>query len=384
MIPKPKRSILHMDLDAFFVSVERRKDPKLEGLPLIIGGTGDRGVVASCSYEARRFGVHSAMPMRMARRLCPHGIVIKGDYEAYEQCSREVTEIIRNESPLFEKSSIDEFYIDLTGMERFFGCYRYALQLRQRITHETHLPISMGLSVNKLVSKILTNHVKPNGQQQLPLQKVQRFLAPMHVRRLPMIGMQTSRRLSYLGIQRVATLREIPLSVLERVFDKQGVLLFRSARGEDDRPVIPHVDRKSLSTESTFVQDTIDRSYLRTLITRMTEQLTFRLRAEGKMTTCIQVKLRYANFETVQKQARIPYTSSDDVLIPKALYLLEKLYEKRLRVRLVGVRLSQLVYGRQQICLFSDVPRQADLYQALDTIRQKYGRSSVGRASGMS
>ena len=382
MNPEPNRSILHLDLDAFFVSVERRKDSRLKGRPLIIGGTGDRGVVASCSYEARKFGVHSAMPMRMARNLCPHGIVIKGDYEAYEQCSQEVTEIIREESPLFEKSSIDEFYIDLTGMERFFGCYRYAKELRKRILRETHLPISMGLSVNKLVSKVLTNHVKPNGQQQLPSQHVQDFLAPLHVRRLPMIGMQTSRRLSYLGIQRVYTLREIPLTVLERVFDKQGILLFRSARGEDDRPVIPHVDRKSLSTERTFAQDTIDRAYLRTLIIQMTEQLAFRLRAEGKMTTCIQVKLRYANFETVQKQMRIPYTSTDEALIPKALHLLEKVYEKRLRVRLIGVKLSQLVPGRPQMSLFSPPAQQAGLYEALDLIRCKYGQRMIGRASG--
>lgn len=378
----PERAIVHMDLDAFFVSVERRKDRRLYGKPLIIGGTGDRGVVSSCSYEARRFGVHSGMPMRLARRVCPHGIAIKGDFEAYEQCSQEVTEIVREESPLFEKSSIDEFYIDLTGMERFHGSYRWAQALRERIIRETALPLSMGLSVNKLVSKVVTNQVKPNGQHQLPGQEVAPYLAPLHVRAIPMIGEKTSRSLSYLGIRQVATLREIPLPVLERVFGKQGTFLYRSARGEDDRPVMPYTERKSLSTERTFSQDTIDRVYLRSMLVHMTEQLAFRLRQTRKLTTCVSVKLRYANFETVSKQARIAYSNTDELLIEKALQLFDKLYQKRLLVRLVGVRFSQLVPGGQQIQLFRHMPRQADLYDALDAIRQKYGEAAVGKASG--
>ena len=377
------RSILHMDLDAFFVSVEQRKDKRLLGKALIIGGTGDRGVVSSCSYEARRFGVHSAMPMRLARRLCPHGIYIKGDFEAYEQCSKEVTEIVREHSPLYEKASIDEFYVDLTGMDRFFGCYQYALELRTRIMKETQLPISLGLSQNKLVAKVVTNEVKPNGHMQLPAQQIQAFLNPLHVQRIPMIGKQTSRRLTYLGVRQVQTLKEIPLHVLERIFGKQGTLLYKSARGEDERPIVPSVERKSISTETTFSQDSIDVQMMRARITRMAEQLAHRLRSEHKLTTCITVKLRYASFETLTRQKRIPYSSNDDVLIQTALELFEQLYQKRIRVRLLGVRLSHLVAGGHQVDLLQDIPRQTSLYGALDAIKRKYGIQSVWSGGAM-
>ena len=377
------RSILHMDLDAFFVSVEQRKDKRLLGKALIIGGTGDRGVVSSCSYEARRFGVHSAMPMRLARRLCPHGIVIKGDFEAYEQCSREVTEIVREHSPLYEKASIDEFYIDLTGMDRFFGCYQYALELRNRIMKETHLPISLGLSQNKLVAKVVTNEVKPNGYMELPAQEVQAFLNPLHVQRIPMIGKQTSRRLTYLGVRQVHTLREIPLHVLERIFGKYGTLLYKSARGEDERPIVPAVERKSMSTETTFSQDSIDIEMMRARITRMVEQLAHKLRSEHKLTTCITLKLRYASFETLTRQKRIPYSSNDDILLKNALELFEQLYQKRIRIRLLGVRFSHLVSGGHQVALFQDIPRQSSLYAAIDAIKHKHGISSLIRGSGM-
>ena len=333
----PDRSIVHMDLDAFFVSVERRKDSRLNGKPLIIGGTGDRGVVSSCSYEARRFGIHSAMPISIARRLCPHGIFIRGDFEAYEHCSTEVTSIIRERSPIFEKSSIDEFYIDLTGMERFYGSYSWAKELRQDIMKETGLPLSMGLSVNKLVSKVVTNQVKPNGESQLKEREIQPFLSPLAVQCIPMIGDKTSRSLRYLGIRQVATLRDIPLSVLERVFGKTGTFLYKSSRGQDERPIVPYSERKSISTERTFGQDTIDVGMLRRILIRMTEQLAFRLRAEHKLTTCVSVKIRYANFETFSKQARIPYSNTDESLTFKILQLFDKLYERRLRVRLVGI-----------------------------------------------
>lgn len=375
------RSILHMDLDAFFVSVEQRKDDRLKGKALIIGGTGDRGVVSSCSYEARRFGIHAAMPVRLARRLCPHGIFIKGDFEAYERCSKQVTEIVQEYSPLFEKASIDEFYIDLTGMDRFFGCYQYALELRNRIMHETHLPISLGLSQNKLVAKVVTNEVKPNGYMELPAPQVQAFLAPLHVQRIPMIGRQTSRRLTYLGVRQVQTLREIPLHILERIFGKQGTLLYKSARGEDESPIVPAVERKSLSTETTFSQDSIDVKMMRSRITRMVEQLSHRLRKEHKLTTCITVKLRYASFETITRQKRIPYSSNDELLIQTALELFDQLYQKRIRVRLLGIRFSHLVAGGHQVALFQDISKQTDLYRALDTIKYKYGVNSLVRGS---
>ncbi|MEZ4828764.1 MAG: DNA polymerase IV [Bacteroidia bacterium] len=377
------RSIVHMDLDAFFVSVERRQDSRLENIPLIIGGTGDRGVVSSCSYEARRFGVRSGMPVHLAKKLCPYAVVLKGDYDAYERCSGEITELIQAESPLFEKASIDEFYIDLTGLERFYGCYRWAHELRMRIIRETRLPLSMGLSVNKLVSKIATNHAKPNGEQYLPSVRVQPFLAPLHVGQIPQIGEKTSHRLCYRGVRDIATLRLIPYQMLTGIFGRQGHFLYESARGRDERPVIPYRDKKSISTESTFPEDTIDVAFLQKTLVQMAEKLGFQLRESHLLTTCITVKLRYASFETVTKQITIPLAQTDDILITKALALLDQLYQKRLRVRLVGLKLSHLVPGGQQIELFQDIPRQSDLYTALDHIRRKHGLRIIRKGSGL-
>ncbi|WNJ18615.1 DNA polymerase IV [Pontibacter sp. G13] len=378
----PIRSIVHMDLDTFFVSVERLKDSRLNGLPLLIGGTGDRAVVSSCSYEARTFGIRSGMPMRMARRMCPQAITISGDFEAYSQYSGMVSEIVAESSPLYEKASIDEFYIDMTGMDRYFGCYKWAGELRQRIIHETGLPISFGLSVNKLVSKVATGEAKPNGQLQIPFTNVQQFLEPMPVFKIPMIGPKLGRTLTYMGVPSVGKLRQIPKPVLERAFGKTGIMLFRKARGEDDAPVTPHHEAKSMSTERTFQTDTMDVKMLRSLVTRMAEQLAFRLRDDHKLCACVAVKIRYANFETVSKQLRIPYSARDEELIPLVLRLFEQLYQKRVRVRLVGVKFSQLVSGRPQLNMFQDMHRQADLYDALDAIKHKYGKESIGKASG--
>ena len=378
-----KRSILHMDLDTFFVSVERLKDVRLNGKPIIVGGTGNRGVVSSCSYEARRFGVHSAMPTRMAKKLCPHGVFLKGDYDAYVEQSSIVTEIIQEESPLFEKASVDEFYIDMSGMERFYGCLKWSRKIRQRVLHETGLPLSFGLSVNKMVAKVATNEAKPNGEQEVPGKHVSAFLAPMPVRNIPLVGKQLALDLAYMGVRRVKTLRGIPRPLLQQAFGKQGNMLYRRSRGEDDAPVVPFTDRKSISTEQTFATDTIDIAQLKSLLTAMTEKLAFKLRASGKLTACVTVKIRYTDFETVSKQAKIPYTASDEVLIDKVIHLFDKLYTKRVRLRLVGVKFSHLVPGHQQIQLFQSIPRQVELYQALDRIKGKYGSGSIQRASGI-
>lgn len=377
------RSVVHMDMDAFFVSVERLKDSRLKGMPLLIGGTGDRAVVASCSYEARKYGIRSGMPMRMARRLCPPGVVISGDYDSYSQYSRMVTDIIEEVAPVYEKASIDEFYMDLSGMERFFGTYQWARELRQKIIRETGLPISMGLSVNKMVSKVATSEAKPNGQLWIDGQSVQPFLAPMAVRKIPYLGASMARQLAYLGVRKIFTLREIPQPVLERAFGKQGTFLYQRARGEDDSPIVSHREQKSLSSESTFSQDTMDTSFLKTTLSSMVEKLTRELRKQGKLTACISVKVRYANFETVSRQMRIPYASNDDVLIRKAWELFDKLFEKRVRLRLVGVRLSDLVSGGAQIQLFSSQARQVNLYHALDELKDKYGGHIIHRATSL-
>lgn len=377
-----QRTIAHCDLDTFFVSVERLKDSRLAGKPLMIGG-GDRGVVASCSYEARRFGIHSGMPMRNARKLCPHAIVISGDYEAYSKASEEITEIISERAPLYEKASIDEFYLDLTGMDRFFGSLKWAGELRQTIIQETGLPLSMGLSVNKLVSKVATTAAKPNNLMEVAAQQVLPFLAPLPVRKIPLVGPNLSQQLAYMGVGTVRTLREIPRPLLERAFGKQGQMLYERSRGQDDRLVVPHTRQKSISTERTFQEDTMDVAWLKTRLTRMIEKVGKELRQNRQLSGCISVKIRYANFETVSKQASISFTASDEALLHKALSLFERLYTRRIRLRLIGVRLTRLVPGSPQLSLFQSYPRQLGIYQAMDALKQRHGDKIMGRGSGV-
>lgn len=376
------RAIVHLDLDTFFVSVERIRDRRLDGQPLIIGGTGGRGVVASCSYETRKFGVRSGMPMKMARRLCPNAIQISGDYELYSQYSHNITEIVREDAPLFEKASIDEFYVDMTGMERFFGTFKWARQLGHRITKETGLPISFGLAQNKTVAKVATTEQKPQGRAHIPHGEEQPFLDPLHVRKLPSVGEKTGQFLSNLGVRRIRGLREIPREVLFRILGKPGVTLHQRAQGIDPTPVVPYNERKSISTERTFGEDTIDVRGLRATLTSMTERLAFQLRDSQKLTACITVKIRYADFNTVTRQARIAYNAVDKVLCDKALALFDQLYDRRQRVRLIGVRFSHLIHGGYQINLFHDTQKQIRLYQAIDRMKHRYGAGAVMRASG--
>jgi len=378
-----KRSIVHLDLDTFFVSVERLFDDRLKGKPILIGGSSDRGVVASCSYEARKFGVHSAMPMRTARQLCPEAIIVRGDFEKYSQKSQEITEIIRESVPLFEKASIDEFYLDLTGMDRFFGCFKLAHQLRQRIIHDSGLNISMGLSQNKTVSKIATGEAKPNNEKQIPLGQEKDFLSPLSVRKIPMIGEKTAQTLYNMGVKKVHTLQQMPSPLLEATFGKNGKLIWEKANGIDLSPVIPYSEAKSLSSENTFEEDTIDTRLLEATLVAMTEQLSSKLRQKGQLTACLSVKIRYSDFETHSIQQRISYTSADHSLIPIVKELFRKLYSRRLLIRLVGVRFSHLVYGNYQIKLFEDSQEQINLYQALDKLNVKYGDKTVCRAMAM-
>ncbi|MFN3403512.1 MAG: DNA polymerase IV [Cytophagaceae bacterium] len=382
MVTPLNRSIVHLDMDSFFVSVELLKHPELKGLPLIIGGSSDRGVVASCSYEARRFGIHSAMSVRMARQLCPDVKIISGDMESYSKYSDTVTQIIEEKAPLFEKSSIDEFYLDLTGMDKFFGCYKWARELRQKIMKETGLPLSLGLSVNKMVSKVGTGEAKPNGEKEIPAGTEKDFLAPLSVRKIPMIGDKTYRLLSSMGVEKISTLREMPPELLQSLLGSNGLEIWKRANAIDDTPVVGYSERKSISTETTFEQDTIDVKMIHSLLTGMTERLGFQLREEKKLTACVTVKVRYSNFDTVTKQIQIPYTSADHILLKTVHELFDKLYDRRMLIRLIGVRFSKLVYGSYQINIFENTQTTVQLYQAMDKIRNKFGDDAVGRASG--
>lgn len=376
------RNIVHIDLDSFFVSVERLINPKLIGKPVLVGGTSDRGVVASCSYEARTFGIHSAMPMKQAKQLCPEAIVVRGDSGEYSKYSNIITDIVKETVPLYEKTSIDEFYMDLTGMDKFFGCYKLATELRQRIMSETNLPISFAMSANKTVSKVGTGEAKPNGQKHIIQGTEKEFLAPLSIKKIPMVGDKTYQLLRGMGVMWIRTLQEMPLELMQQVLGDNGSVIWRKAQGIDNSPVEPYSERKSISTERTFEQDTIDVKMLRGLLIGMTEKLTFQLRSEQKLTACVTVKIRYSDFNTYTMQARIPYTSMDHILIEKVKELFDKLYQKRMLIRLVGIRFSHLVHGGHQYNLFDQTPEQVQLYLAMDKIRKRFGDDAVARAVG--
>ena len=376
-----QRSIVHMDLDTFFVSCERLIDSRLNGKPVLIGGTSDRGVVASCSYEARKFGVHSAMPMRMAKQLCPEAIILRGNTGIYTKYSQLVTDIIKDTVPLYEKSSIDEFYIDLTGMDRFFGCQQIASDLRSKIIRESGLPISFGLSLNKTVSKIATGEAKPNNEITILSGNEKPFLAPLSVRKIPSVGEKTYRTLCDLGVKKISSIQDMPMEIMQKVFGVNCVNIWKKANGIDTSPVVPYRERKSISTERTFDKDTIDVQKLEGLMTAMAENLVFQLRRGNKLTACITVKISYSDFQTYTLQKQIPYSAADHLVLPIVLELFRKLYNRRMLVRLIGVRFSHLVEGGHQIGLFED-PSTIKLYQAMDHIRERYGDRSIMRASG--
>ena len=374
-----ERTVLHLDLDTFFVSVERLLHPELEGRPVVVGGMGDRGVVSTCSYEARRFGVHSAMPMRMARQLCAQAVFIRGDMELYSRYSRLVTDIIADAAPVYEKMSIDEHYLDLTGMDRFHDCQLWSHELRQRIIHESGLPISFGLSENKTVAKIATGEAKPNGEKQVPIPYINSFLDPLSIQKIPMVGAKTYTLLSSMGVELIGTLRRIPPQAMEQVLGKPGIDIWKKANGHDNTPVCPYQERKSISKERTFEQDTIDVTAVRQCLSHMVESLGFELRSQRKLAGCVTVKIRYSSFDTHDMQQRIPYTAFDHVLRDAVNSLFNRLFNRRLMIRLVGVRLSELVSGMPQLNLFDDNIEMTQLYAAMDKIKRRFGEKAIMR-----
>lgn len=376
-----ERAILHLDLDSFFASVECVKNSDLKGKPLIIGGTSSRGVVASCSYEARKFGVHSAMPMKMALRLCPQAIVLRGDMDSYSEYSQLVTDVIVDQAPHYEKASIDEFYLDISGMDRYFGCYKWSGELREKIIKETGLPISFGLSVNKLVSKVGTGEAKPNGTKEIPNGTEKSFLAPLSTAKIPGVGTETYKKLSFMGVRTIKVLSEIPIKLLEREFGKWGRQLWEKANAIDYSPVVPYHEQKSVSKERTFHEDTLDLQYIRSLLMDMTDKLAFELRNSRKLTACVTVKIRYADFNTFTKQRKITYTAQDNTLVKHVLSLFDQLYQRRQLIRLVGVKFSDLVHGSYQIDLFEDTVEQLSLLTQIDRIRHRFGADAISRAS---
>ena len=377
------RHIAHFDLDAFFVSVELLKNPHLKGKPLIVGGDGQRGIVAACSYEARKFGIQSAMPSVTAKRLCPNAIFLKGSYHEYSKYSRMVTQIIADSVPVYEKASVDEFYIDMTGMDKFFGISQYTKELREKITRKTGLPISYGLSTSKLVSKMATNEAKPNGYLEVPAGKETAFLWPLNVDKIPGVGKQTQIALHKMGIITIEQIAKTPVDQLEYSFGKWGKKLWDKAHGISHSEVEPYSEQKSLSHENTFHEDSNDIVFLETELVRLTEKAAYDLRQEGKLTGCVTVKLRYSDFTTVSKQEVIDYTALDNVLMAKVKDLFTKLHKKGEKVRLLGVRFSHLVPMTIQMSLFDDALEKLELFKAVDIIKNQFGSDAVMKATSL-
>lgn len=367
------RHIVHCDLDTFFVSVERLINSSLVGKPVLVGGNGDRGVVASCSYEARKYGVHSAMPMKLALRLCPEAIVVRGDHDIYSKYSSIVTEIIEGGAPLVEKASIDEHYLDISGMDRFFGSWKWTQELRSKIIKETGLPISFGMSGNKTVSKIATGEAKPSGEKQVPDGTEKHFLAPLSIRKIPQVGEKSYLLLRNMGISQIETLQQMEVFTMRRVLGENGVSIWQKANGQDNSPVVPFREQKSLSKETTFQIDTIDMNVLRRTLITMVDELAYELRAQQKLTGCITLKIRYSNFDTHTQQISIAYSNSDRVITEKVMELFKKLYSRRMLIRLIGVKFSKLIHGSYQVDLFNDTQEDINLMQAIDKIRNRFG-----------
>ena len=381
-MPAPSNIIAHFDLDSFFVSVEILKDPSLKGKPVIVGGQNERGIVTTCTYEARKFGVHSAMPMKTAMRLCPQAIVISGTYSEYSRYSQWVTDIIAAKAPLFEKASVDEFYLDLQGMDKFFDPLKWTIDLRKLITNETGLPISFGIAKNKMVAKMATNEAKPNGFLQVPLGKEKEFLAPLEVNKIPGVGEQTNKILEYHKIKLIRDIHNNTAEKFEKLLGKWGHDLWHRAQGTHTSVIAQYRETKSISKENTFFENVTEVEFLMSEIVRMTEIICFKLRKESKSAACVTIKIRYPDFETTSQQTTIPYTSAEDEIIAVAKTLFNKLYRKGKPVRLLGVRLSDFSNQSLQANLFSDTERRNTLYKAVDEVKNRFGRGSVVRASG--
>jgi DNA polymerase-4 len=379
----PQRYIAHFDLDSFFVSVEVLKNPSLKGKPVIVGGSAERGVVSTCSYEARKFGVKSAMPMKTALQRCPHAIILQGSYADYADYSERVTQIIAEKAPLFEKASIDEFYIDLTGMDMYDDPFQWTIQLREIIIQKTGLPISFGLAGNKMVAKIATDLAKPNGYIRVPPGKEKEFLAPLPVGRISGVGEHTIEVLSSMGIHTIRELSEASPVLLSHRLGKAGQSLYEKAQGIHHVIVQPFHESKSVSAENTFEENISDPELLHGELVRLTEKVAYALRKDARFAGCISVKIRYPDFETRSKQMSISPSCHDDDFIPAALQLLQALHVPGTPVRLLGVRLSDFSLPVTQTNLFSDTSRKSQLYQAIDDVKNKFGKAALQKARSL-
>ncbi len=375
-------AILHIDMDAFFVSVELLARPELRGKAVIVGGQSDqRGVVTSASYEARKFGVHSAMALRTAAKLCPHAVFLDRHHELYEQWSDRVAQILRRYSPIVEMASIDEAYLDLAGTERLLGPpFAAAHRLLQEITATTSLPCSAGLGATRLVAKIASEQAKPRGLVWVPAGSEEAFLAPLAVRRVPGIGKVTDTALQALGIQTIAQLQAIPLDRLEETFGQWGTALFRKARGIDSYEFFVDAEPKSISHNQTFGEDTRDRDTLESTLSYLCQKAAKRLRDAGLHARTVTLTMRHANFTTMTRSHTLAEPSDLDAVFLQAVReLFHRAWDGKAMLRLVGVAFTSFSAGSAQIDLLDPQRREKleRLAQATDRLRDRFGFSKV-------
>jgi DNA polymerase-4 len=381
------KTIIHIDLDSFFVSVERVLNPDLNGKPVVVGGRPDRrGVVATASYEARKFGLHSAMPLVTAARLCPHAIFIEGDFARYREFSHKFMAILNDFSPFIEPGGLDEAYLDVTGFESLHGSIRkMATAMKNRIMTELRLPVSIGIASCKIVAKVASDYSKPEGLVEVPRGGEREFLAPLAVDKLPGVGKQTMKVLKSLGIHTIGDLSHMPSYSLIDRFGVAGETMHRHANGIDDSQVLPPGEAKSISRETTFGEDTRDRSFLEATLWIQSEKVGSDLRKQGKEAKCVSLKLRYGDFSTITRSHTLPESlSTDKEIFDTGTMLLNKaLTVERQGVRLIGIGVSHLVEPSRQTTLFTPSSRKLEeLNKTIDRIRDRYGFGAIqtGRA----
>ncbi len=385
-----QRVICHVDMDAFFVSVEELYDPSLKGKPVVVGGKAPgRGVVAAASYAARKFGVHSAMPLIKASQLCPQAIFVEGHSDRYRKYSKTVYQILNQFSPVVEMASIDEAYVDLTGTERLWGVpIEAAHKLHERIRSETKLNCSLGVATSRLVAKVASDGSKPNGLLYVVPGGEAKFLAPLDVRKIPGVGKKTEAELHKLGIRKVGDLAALDESFLREHFGRWGLALAGKSRGEDaggwfDSEIGADEDPKSISHEHTFGEDLADGDRLETTLLRLSEMVAMRLRKHRLYTKTVQLKLRYEDFTTLTRASTFDHATQLDGEIAEAVVrLFRKTWDRKTPVRLLGVQTSALKDAEGQMSLL-DEPKTAKLreaFRAVDHLRDRYGESSVSLA----
>jgi DNA polymerase-4 len=376
------RTIMHIDLDAFFVSVEQVLNPELRGKPVVVGGRPDRrGVVAAASYEARAYGLHSGMPLVTAVRLCPQAIFIEGSFPRYRDASKKFMAILADFSPFLEPMGLDEAYLDVTGFESLHGSiHQMALTIKQRIKDELRLNASIGIASCKVVAKVASDLSKPDGLIEVPFGEERAFLAPLSIDKLPGIGKKTEQKLKGLGIKTLAQLSLMPLEALKSHFGAFGEMLHKSANGIDDRQVLPPTEAKSISRETTFGKDTRERQILEVTLRYLGERVGSDLRQRGKQAKTVTLKLRYADFTTITRSRTLPQaTDADHVIYDTGEALLRRaLATESQPVRLIGIGISNLVEPGQQLTMLdSRGRRQEQLDRAIDRIRNRYGFTAI-------